>query len=99
MGNINIFKIFKVLMVLYKCRSFEVFSTRNSQPNCPDEILIDFYLDRARKIDVRRLHRQFERHICVENYFLIAEEGKLSLIVQFNKPEQKYRPDLNFCLN
>jgi hypothetical protein len=99
MGNINIFKIFKVLMVLYNCRSFQLFSTRNTHPNFPDEVMIEFYIDTTRKVNVRRLHRQFERHICVENYFFIAEEGKISLIVQLNVPQQKFRPDLNFCLN
>ena len=86
-------------MVLYNCRSFEVFATHNSRPNCPDEIMINFYIDVNRKADVRRLHRQFERHICVYNYFLLSEKGKVSLIVQFHRPEQKFKPDLNFCLN
>ena len=100
MGNIDTFKIFQILMLAYNCRSFELFSTRNSKAKCPDEIMIDFYIDKSALVNLRRLHKQIGNHIFVAtNYFLIVQEGVITLTVQFNNPDKIFKANTNFCLN
>ena len=100
MGEVDLFKIYNIMMILYKCTKFELVSTRNNVTKKPQDIVVEFYIEKKYKVNIKRLHRQLEKHICVvQNYYLIADEGKVTLLVEFIDTHKKFKPSLNFCLN
>ena len=97
---INIYEIYLIMIRFYRSHGFEVFSTIDNETLLPEETIIEFKCDYLVKVNVKRLQRQLDKHIkSVKNYFIVVEESKIIVVIQFNQTKIIFGTEMEFSLN
>lgn len=99
MRNVNLSNIYLHLIQFYRANKFEVFSVVN-QYRMPNETIIEFHLDRETKVNLKRLNRVLEREIkSVKKFFVVQEDSKLIICIQFSAVKGIIEYDFEYSSN
>lgn len=99
MRNVNLSNIYLHLIQFYGVNKFEVFSAVN-QYRVPTETMIEFYLERDIKVNLRRLNRVLEKEIkLVKKFFAVQEDSKIVICIQYHKTKGIIEYDFEYSAN
>ncbi|MBA9072585.1 hypothetical protein GGR22_000711 [Flavobacterium gossypii] len=99
MRNVNLSNIYLHLIQFYGVSKFEVFSVVNHY-RVPTETMIEFYLNRDIKVNLRRLNRVLEREIkLVKKFFVVQEDSKLIICIQYHSVKGMIEYDFEHSAN
>ncbi len=84
----------------YGVKRFAVFSSINKNGSKPTETMIEFYMDRVRNVNIKRLNRILDRDIKnVSNFFVVANGDKITIHIDYCKQVDLFDYDFEFCKN
>ena len=84
----------------YGVKRFEVFSSINKSGSKPTETMIEFYMDRIRNVNIKRLNRILERDIKnVNNFFVIVDGNKITVHIDYYKQVGLFDYDFEHSMN
>lgn len=99
MRNVNLSNIYLHLTKFYGANKFEVFSVVN-QYRVPTETIIEFHLNHDIKANIKRLNRVLEREIILaKNFFVIQEDFKIVICIQFHPTKALFEYDFEYSAN
>ncbi|MFV8373177.1 hypothetical protein [Flavobacterium sp. LB2P74] len=100
MRDVNLSNIYLYMIQFYGVKKFEVFSVINEFGSSPTETMIEFYYNSSIKVNPIRLHRNLENKIRnVNKFFVIVEESKIIVHIDFNREKGMIQYDLEYSMN
>lgn len=99
MKDVNLSRIYMHLMRFYGVKRFEVFSDVDQKWLYPKETMIEFFMDKIRNVNLKRLNRILERDIKnVSNFFVVVDGNKITIHID-NAKKCKVEFDCDYSLN
>lgn len=99
MRNVNLSNIYLHLIQFYGANKFEVFSAVN-QYRVPTETILEFYLEKETKVNLKRLNRVLEREIKqVKKFFVVQEDFKIVIYIQYHSSKGIIEYDFKYSAN
>jgi hypothetical protein len=87
-------------MRFYGVTKFRVFSVLDDKGIYPIETKVEFYYDTSKKINYPRLKRILERYIKdVKEFFVVIEDNKIIIHIEYNNKIGLLDFDYEFCKN
>ena len=84
----------------YGVKRFEVFSVINDQSSFPTLTMIEFYMDKERKINIVRLNRLLEKNMKnIDNFFVVIEDSKIIVHIAYHEKKGLIDYDFEHCMN
>ena len=100
MKDVNLTRIYLHMVKFYGVKRFEVFSDVDPKWLNPKETMIEFYYDTSKKVNHKRLQRILERDIKnVNNFFVVVEDDKIIIHIDYYKKVGIFDYDFEFCKN
>jgi serine/threonine-protein kinase RIO1 len=88
------------MVKFYGVKRFEVFSDVDPKWLNPKETMIEFYYDTSKKVNHKRLQRILERDIKnVNSFFVVVEDDKIIIHIDYYKKVGLMDYDFEFCEN
>jgi hypothetical protein len=100
MKDVNLSRIYLHMVKFYGVKRFEVFSDVDPKWLNPKETMIEFYYDITKKVNHKRLNKVLERDIKnVNRFFVVVEDDKIVIHIDYNKEVGIFDYDFEFCKN
>ncbi|MEY3498623.1 MAG: hypothetical protein RL308_292 [Bacteroidota bacterium] len=100
MKDVNLSRIYLHMARFYGVTNFKVFSILDEKWSNPKETKIEFHYDTTRKINHPRLQRILERYILnVKEFFVVVQENKIIIHIDFRKEIGLFDFDFELCKN
>ena len=100
MEKVHLFRIYLFMIRFYGVKRFEVFSVINDQSSFPTLSMIEFYMDKARKINIVSLNRLLKKNMKnIDNFFVVIEDSKIIVHIAYNEKKGLIDYDFEHCMN